>query len=42
MGDFSPVTTPMVVGCKLCKDDESPRVYQNLYRSNAEASVKFH
>lgn len=27
------VITPMVTGCKLRKDDESPDVYQELYAS---------
>jgi hypothetical protein len=29
----SPVSTPMVVGCKLSKDDISPDVDQRTYRS---------
>lgn len=27
------VSTPMVTGCKLSKDDETPNVDQTLYRS---------
>jgi hypothetical protein len=33
MEDFSTVSTPMVVGCKLSKDDISPNVDQRTYRS---------
>jgi hypothetical protein len=33
MEDFAPVSTPMVVGCKLSKDDISPDVDQRTYRS---------
>ena len=33
MGDSSPVSTPMVVGCKLNKDDISPDVDQRTYLS---------
>ena len=33
MEDSSPVSTPMVVGCKLRKDDPSPVVDQRTYRS---------
>jgi hypothetical protein len=33
MEDSSPVSTPMVVGCKLSKDDISPDVDQRTYRS---------
>jgi hypothetical protein len=33
MEDSSPVSTPMVVGCKLNKDDMSPNVDQRTYRS---------
>jgi hypothetical protein len=29
----SPVSTPMVTGCKLRKDDESSKANQTLYRS---------
>jgi hypothetical protein len=29
----TPVSTPMVVGCKLSKDDISPNVDQRTYRS---------
>ena len=29
----SPVSTPMIVGCKLSKDDISPDVEQRTYRS---------
>jgi hypothetical protein len=33
MEDFKPVGTPMVNGCKLSKDDDSPDVDQSSYRS---------
>jgi FtsZ-binding cell division protein ZapB len=33
MEDASPVSTPMVCGCKLSKDDTTPEVDQRLYRS---------
>ena len=33
MEDSSPVITPMVVGCKLSKNDVSPDVDQRTYRS---------
>jgi hypothetical protein len=33
MEDFKPVGTPMVTGCKLSKDDDSPNVDQSSYRS---------
>jgi hypothetical protein len=33
MEDSSPVSTPMVIGCKLNKDDISLDVYQRTYRS---------
>ena len=33
MEDSSPVSTPMIVGCKLSKDDISPDVDQRTYRS---------
>jgi hypothetical protein len=33
MEDFKPVGTPMVTGCKLSKDDDSPDVDQSSYRS---------
>lgn len=33
MEDNKPVSTPMVIGCKLSKLDESPEVEQTLYRS---------
>ena len=33
MEDCSPVTTPMVFGWNLCKDDESLEVDQKSYRS---------
>jgi hypothetical protein len=33
MEDSSPVSTPMVVGCKLSKNDISPNVDQRAYRS---------
>jgi len=31
--DSKQVSTPMVTGCKLSKDDDSPRVDQKKYRS---------
>ena len=31
--DCKPVSTPMIIGCKLSKDDESKEVDQKLYRS---------
>src|ERR1700677_2428463 len=33
MEDSKPVGTPMVNGCKLSKDDDSPDVDQSSYRS---------
>ncbi len=33
MEDSTPVSTPMVSGCKLRKDDTSPEVDQNMHRS---------
>ena len=33
MEDCKPVSTPMITGCKLSKDDESKEVDQKLYRS---------
>ena len=33
MEDSSPISTPMVVGCKLIKNDVSPDVDQRTYRS---------
>jgi len=33
MEDCKPVSTPMIIGCKLSKDDESKEVDQKLYRS---------
>ena len=33
MEDCKPVSTPMVTGCKLSKDDESPEANQTMYRS---------
>ena len=33
MEDCKPVSTPMITGCKLSKDDGSKEVDQNLYRS---------
>ena len=33
MEDSSPVSTPMIVGYKLSKDDISPDVDQRTYRS---------
>jgi hypothetical protein len=32
MEDSKPVGTPMVTGCKLIKDDDSPDVDQSSYR----------
>ena len=31
--DCKPVSTPMITGCKLSKDNESKEVDQRLYRS---------
>ncbi|GLJ05329.1 hypothetical protein SUGI_0016200 [Cryptomeria japonica] len=33
LDDSKPVGTPMVTGCKLSKNDESPKANQSLYRS---------
>jgi hypothetical protein len=33
MEDSKPVGTPMVTGCKLSKDDDSPDVDQSSYQS---------
>ena len=33
MEDSKPISTPMVTGHKLSKNDESPKVYQTFYRS---------
>jgi hypothetical protein len=33
MEDSKTVGTPMVIGCKLSKDDDSPDVDQSSYRS---------
>ena len=33
MEECKPISTPMVTGCKLSKDDESLEVDQKLYRS---------
>ena len=33
MEDCKLVSTPMIIGCKLSKDDVSPEVNQKLYRS---------
>ena len=33
MEDLSPISTPMVVGCKLSKDDPSANVEKRTYRS---------
>ena len=33
MEDYKPVSTPMVTGCKLSKDDESNEADQRKYRS---------
>jgi hypothetical protein len=33
MEDFKPMSTPVVTGCKLSKDDDSPVIDQSSYRS---------
>ena len=33
MRDCKPLGTPMVTGCKLSKDDDSPTIDQKFYRS---------
>ena len=33
MEDCKPVSTPMITGCNLSKDDESKEVDQKIYRS---------
>ena len=33
MDDCKPVSTPIIIGCKLRKDDESKEVDQKMYRS---------
>ena len=33
MEDSKPMSTPMVTGCKLSKDDDSPDVDKSSYRS---------
>ena len=33
MEDASPISTPMIFGCKISKDDISPDVDQRTYRS---------
>ena len=33
MEEHKPISTPMVTGCKLSKDDESLEVYHTMYRS---------
>ena len=33
MEDSKPVSTPMIIGCKLSKDDESLEVDHTMYRS---------
>ena len=33
MEDSKPIGTPMVIGCKLSKDDESLEVYHTMFRS---------
>jgi hypothetical protein len=33
MEDCKPMSTPMVTGCKLILDDDSPKVVQTMYRS---------
>ena len=33
MEDCKPISTPMITGCKLSKDDESKEVDQNMYMS---------
>jgi hypothetical protein len=33
MEDSTPMSTPVVIGCKLSKDDDSPNVDHSSYRS---------
>ena len=33
MEDCKPMGTPMIIGCKLTKNDDSPNVDQTTYRS---------
>lgn len=33
MEEAKPISIPMVIGCKLSKEDESPEVNETLYRS---------
>jgi hypothetical protein len=33
MEDYKPMSTPMVMGCQLGLDDDSPNVDQTMYRS---------
>ena len=33
MDDYAPISTPMVIGCKMSKDDESPKENQMSYMS---------
>jgi hypothetical protein len=42
MEDSKPVGTPMVTGCKLSKDDDSPDVDQSSYRSMIGSPVVHH
>ena len=37
MEDNKPMSTPMVTGCKLSKEEDSPKVDQTLYRSMIES-----
>jgi hypothetical protein len=37
MHDSKPVGTPMVIGCKLSKFDDSEEVEQTMYRSMIES-----
>jgi hypothetical protein len=39
MEDSKHVSTPMVTGCKIILDDESPNVYQTMYISMIESSL---
>lgn len=39
MEDCNPMSTPMVIGCKLSKNDESPNTNQNLYRSMIKSFI---
>jgi hypothetical protein len=42
MEDYSLISTPMVVGCKLSKDDISLDVDQRTYRLNDRQSFVHH